>query len=241
MKKQKPRFPVREYLGKFSKWLLVMRGRSSFRSHDKVLERLFKMFPGRTGVEQFTSVDIADYRQLRLKQGISDVTLKVELSQLKGFWRWLIEDLRLPVNNPVRAFQSQCSKSQFRTSKQFLSLTEVNRLLDECPTTSTKRSVLRAVQGYDQLGHVARNIIRDAALRAGLIGFSLSNLKIATKSRLNREIVQAYAQQLLDALPQETQLYGNAIATVQVPTLIEGTPISNSNNGTLVIGEINQE
>lgn len=228
-------------LGKFSKWLIIMRGRRSWRAHDAALERLFETFPNKTGVEQFTSVDIADYWHLRRARGISDVRMSVEIQLLKFFWKWLIEDQKLPINNPVKAFKFQIARTQFKTSKEFLSLAEVNRLLNECPTTYAKRSVLRTMQGYDQLRCRTRNVIRDAALRAGLIGFSLSKLKIATKSRLNREMVQAYCQQKLDALPQETQLFGNAVATVEPPTLDEGAAISDSNDNPLVSNGVDQQ
>src|ERR1700676_5209247 len=95
----RPRYPIRVWLGKFESWLLVMKGRSAFRNYDRVLERLFEMFPGKTCCSQFTSIDIADYKAIRQKKGIGSLGLNYELNMLKAFWRSLQQDCGLPIAN----------------------------------------------------------------------------------------------------------------------------------------------
>lgn len=237
MKKQKPKYSTREYLGRFSSWLLTMKGRVAWLRYDAVIECFLSTFPEKKGIEQFTSVDIADYRQIRLKQGLGYSTLQWELILLNNFWKWLIEDEKLPVNNPVRAFKYQLKiTSKYKTNKGMLSLDDVNRLIAECPTTCNKRLILEIMQGGTTPTGRTRHVIRDAALRAGIEGFTFSQLKNYTRSRLTVDIIKAYCQKLLDALPLKAKDTSNTLTTVQSSALNEGASVSNSNSD-LSMGE----
>lgn len=199
MKVQKARYPVREFLGKFESWLITM-GRSSAMYHyDRVLERLFEMFPAKVCCSQFTSIDIADYKSIRLAKGISELSLDYELGMLKGFWRWLREDQGLPLNNPVRAFIRQ-TKGSKRYAKG-ISLVEVNRVLAIC-SVKEKRAILAVMQGSRVPSFRLSKQIRERAESVGVPDFRLGRLKLLITNRLARDIVQSYCKQLSESLPK---------------------------------------
>src|SRR6266550_5550156 len=188
MSNKKPRYPIREYLGQFEAWLLVMYRSNTFRKYDRTLERFFSTFPKYTGIEQFTSVDIADYKLIREQSGAAKSSIYLELNQLHIFWRWLIMDKGLSISNPARAFKNNYKARHTRKSN--LSLTDLNSLLSEC-SVPYKRIVLNVIQGVP-CPRKARKEIRDAAARAGLADFQLYELRLVVMRRLSREIVQTY-------------------------------------------------
>ncbi len=236
-KKATPRYEIREWLGKFESYLLIMKGREVFRYYDKVLERLFAMFPNHTGLEQFTTVDIADYKLARVQQGKKELSIVYELYVFYAFWRWLMEDKGLPLYNPARAFKNnRPSKSK----KINISLGELNRLLAEC-SPHEQRVVLNVIQGVPCPKGKPRQVIRDAAARAGLPAFDLYELKLNLHRRLNREIIEFYCQQLLRALPLEPKLDGNAFATIEGPSLNERPPICHGDHYPLVVNRVNEQ
>lgn len=189
---KKPRYPTREYLGKFESWLLIMKSSKTFRAYDKALERLFTMFPHRTGVEQFLSTDMADFKVIGLQNGRTLRSIEYDLRMYYIFWRWLMEDKGLPINNPARAFKQWKSEP---SGKSLVGLTEVNLLLDQCSPTD-KKIVLQVMCGRGSTWK-ARKIVRDAASKAGLVDFNLGSLKIATTHKLSRDIIIAYCESLL--------------------------------------------
>src|SRR6266446_7713198 len=231
------RYPVREWLGQYESYLLIMKGSKVFRYYDKVLERLFAMFPNHTGLEQFTTVDIADYKLARVQQGKKELSIVYELYVFYAFWRWLMEDKGLPLYNPARAFKN---KTPSKSKKINISLGELNRLLAEC-STHEKRVVLNVIQGVPCPKGKPRQVIRDAAARAGLPAFDLYELKLNLSRRLNRDIIQFYCQQLLNALPPEAQLEGNALTTVQATPLNERPPICPSDYYPSIVGGVNEQ
>ncbi|SRR6266403_545809 len=236
-KKATPRYPVREWLGKFESYILIMKGRKVFVFYDKVLERLFAMFPNHIGLEQFTTVDIADYKLARIQQGKKELSIVYELYVFYAFWRWLMEDKGLPLYNPARAFKN---KHISKSKKINISLGELNRLLAEC-SPHEKRVVLNVIQGVPCPKGKPRQVIRDAAARAGLPAFDLYELKLNLQRRLNRDIIQAYCQQLLDALPPEPKLNGNTLTTVQAAASNERPPICHGDYHPPVVDGVNEQ
>ena len=234
MANKKPRIPVREYLGKYEQFVLVMRGRAAFLNTDTVLERLLAMYPKHKGWEDFTSTDIADYREARLKQGLAETSLVFELATLYRFFKWLIEDKGLYCNNPVRAYRHSYW-NQLKLTRLTIGLRELNALLRELPSDKERRLVLNIVRGAKMPRGQTRHVIQQAAERAGIKGFSLFQVASFVRARLAKDIIEAYCLQLLNALAPEPQPNSNTLATVEIPALDEGTPISNSNDNPLPI------
>ena len=198
MKNKKPRFPIREYLGKFEAWILVMKGRSAFRNYDRVLERLFEMFPGKTCCSQFTSIDIADYKAIRQKKGIQEYSLWHELRMIRNFWKYLQEDCGLAVANPVRALQNRPGGHDYAKG---ITLDEVNKLLAEC-SVKDQRAILQVIQGGKLPRKRDRQGINEAVVRAGLKDFDLYKLKLRISNGLSRDIVVDYCSRLLKDIDQ---------------------------------------
>jgi hypothetical protein len=239
MTKIKPRFPVREFLGKFEAWLLVMKGGHVMRCYDGVLERLFKMFPKRTGIEQFVSMDIGDYVAVRTKQGAAQLSLNHELSMLSNFFKWCQEDQHLKVYNPAKIYIGHWKTEKVPNHKIF-TLDKLNRLLDAVPLKE-KRIILSVIQGGECPRYRAGNVIREAAKQLGFEGFSMGALKRASKNRLGREIIEYYCRQVSNTLPPEAQCYGDTLATVQRAAPNERPAICDSYNYPLICNGINQQ
>ena len=239
MRGHKQKYPLREYLGAFEKWILVMKGGVCMRLYDKTLSRFFDMFSGKTSVEQFTSVDIADYKVIRLKQGTNIRSLTYELCMIRKFWKWLIEDKGLPLND-IAAVAIVPYKLGNTVRRGNLSLDDVTRLLNECPSVGAKRVILEAMGGPTRSRKFGREI-REAAVRAGLLGFSLYHLQNRTMSRLSQDIVKRYCQQILDSLLQESKLDGNSTGAVQVAPVNVGATICNNSDYPLVGNRIDQQ
>ena len=229
MKAKKAKYPLRIWLGQYEKWVLVMHGGKHLRRYDRVLERFLSLFPHKKGVEQFTSLDVADYRAIRLQKGIAIATVTRELGVIYSFWKWLIEDKDLLLNNPARAFKN-INYGITAVRRTQLGLADVNRLLSECTSIRDKRNVLEIMKGGScPRGKARRNIV-EAAMRVGLVGFAPYYLKLMTRTRLSRDIVQAYCDQILNTLPTETETSSNTLATVQTTALDEGAAICNGGN-----------
>ena len=239
-KYSKPRYEVREYLGKFEHWLLVMRGRNTFLAYDRILERLLAMYPKYVGWEQFTSIDIADYEAHRIKHNISSYSIMMELRMFFYFWRWLIEDCGATCHNPARAYRNWRYDPKLRT-KRDLCLADIDRLLEQLVSTKDKRQVLETMAGGKVASGKARRSILDAAQRAEIPGFSMRQLKSTFVSRLAKDVVQRYCKQILDTLPVEPQLDCNSLGTIELPTSDEGTPVGNSNDDLTPVSGVNQE
>lgn len=236
MNKQKAKYPIRTLLGKYEQWLCIMKSPAIMRTYDRAIERLFNCFPKKTGIEHYTSIDIADYAELRLSKGLGEISLSHELSLLNQFWLWMIEDKSLPLNNPIRAYLT--SRKTGVRKCQDLSLTDLNRLLNECPLP-TKRYVLNVIQGGQRPIASQRPVLKAAAYRAGLPNFGLRLLKLRITDRLNKDIIQAYCNQLLNALSTEAKPDSNALTSVQISPTYEGSSISDNGYDSTVVGRVN--
>jgi hypothetical protein len=96
-----PKFPVREWLGKYEAYLINMYGRLTYRYHYPRLERFFAFFSSEQSLEWFTAVEIADYVQWRLRCKITRNNILVDLSCIRRFFRWCIQEKGLNLLNPV--------------------------------------------------------------------------------------------------------------------------------------------
>lgn len=96
-------YPVRKYLGKYESWLLKLYGHGALRYADRHLERFFADFPKSWGLEDYAITDVEDYAERLLQSGKTEGVVHLRLTAVRRFWRWLIEDMGLPMFNPVSA------------------------------------------------------------------------------------------------------------------------------------------
>lgn len=223
----KQKYPLRTYLGKYEKWVLVLYGSQRMRSADNELERFFAMFPGRQWLEDFNSVDITDYVQVMRSREVTEESISRRLSAIRVFWKWLIEDQGLFLQNPVNAFRRL---KPWSPQRKEISLLQVQRLLNECASIQDKKIVLSVICGDERPGGNAYKRIRNAAERAGIKNFRLKQLRGLASKRMRDDIVKLHCQQILNTLAAESQENRNALATVKSPSLDEGTSVLHSDN-----------
>jgi hypothetical protein len=243
-KKNGPKYPVREWWGKYSAWVSIMKGPSVLTVYNKSLERFFEMFPGRVSLEQFTSLDVADYHLMRTRAGYPERTVDTEINHINQFWRWLTIDHDLPFHSIGQAYVNSCNK-RFKNYKRKnnYSLVAILKLLEECQSVRLKRIILGVMQGGRGAirSRKLREELRNATQRAGLVEFGMQHLRLRTVARLSREIVQAYCQQILDTLPPEPEPNSHTLATVKQPALNEGATVSDGNGDSAPIGGVLQQ
>ena len=96
-----PRYPVQVWLGKYQAYRLTMHRGRYWRDMCKCLEMFFKLNPGLTGLEMFTSANVLDYFVWRRQTCMLSTILK-EIKHVKAMWIWCIEQHNLPLLNPIK-------------------------------------------------------------------------------------------------------------------------------------------
>ena len=242
--KNAPKLPVRLWFGKFSAWKSLMGGRTTEQYYSKRVGAFLDAFPKRKSLEQFTSTDVADFRLLQRKRGYSESVINREICAIRSFWQWLIDQKGLPLRNiaakvyaPTWHFPKLSGPAPYRT------LNEAEKLLAELPSLKAKRAVIGIMQGSRCASTVGklREEIYAAAARAGLQNFRLVQFKLVTRSPLARDIIKAYCDQLLNALPVEPQPSSNTLTTVKAPTSNEWTTVSDYSNNLPTSGGVTKE
>lgn len=229
--KKTPRYPIRKWLGKYSAYLAVMSPMTTWIRQEANVEFFLRSFPRYRSMEHFTSADVADFRV---------VNPSADLLAVQRFWEWLIVKhglwIRQIVLDPTRLIVK---------TKSNLGINDMLRLLDECETIELKKRVINAVGGGPS--HVNINTLlwqelQRAASRAKMLpGFCLKHLKVRVASRLGKDVVKAYCEKLLNALPKEAELTGDSFTTVHTATLDVGTTVSYRDHNLLSIGDIVQQ
>ncbi len=89
-------------LGQFEALIAsTVRSKHTFRRYCEILERFFGCFPRKRKPEQFYITDIEDYKQIRLKQGISPKTLALEIGVVRNFFNWYRDEYAPDWTNPA--------------------------------------------------------------------------------------------------------------------------------------------
>lgn len=113
-----PRYPVREWLGRYEAYLLNMYGRRTYRYSYPTLEMFFEFFTSEWSLERFTIVEVSDYIQWRRRRGCTVRSCMTEVGILRKYWRWLIEERGLNLLNPVSpAHQKKLSDALIAEAK----------------------------------------------------------------------------------------------------------------------------
>ena len=95
------RFPWEKWLGRYEAYLLTLYGNRTFKYHWPTLERFFNRINPKWGLERITAMDINDYIVWREDIGVKPLTIIFEVSKLRKFWVWCIEEQGLNILSPV--------------------------------------------------------------------------------------------------------------------------------------------
>jgi len=98
------------------------------RQYSKVLGYFFDRFTDKTNPEEFTRLDIEDYRIQRLREGLSPVTINYEIAVVRAFWNWMV-DMEKVKWNPCSAVKRLKQKEAPRDS---LTLSQQESLAKAC-------------------------------------------------------------------------------------------------------------
>ena len=191
-------YPIREWLGKYLSWRRKLYGWKSSMYNGKRLEAFFDHFPPTMGLEYFAIADLQEYRDWRRSKGVNPATLKMELSSVKAFWRWMIEDMNLPLFNPVR-------DEPFPMRKSRLTLVSFKRLLEFIDNPDVRKFVIGLAFEENLQCPVSAQIIGSlvaaASLKAGLPQMGFAELRRQLQSNLWRRAIQ---QEFEDKRPAVT-------------------------------------
>ena len=106
---------LKHYVALYQLHLFQTATELTYERYVRVLNRFaFDYFPEKTSTFEFLRADMEDYRELRLKEGASRTTVGIELSILRGFWKFLVRMdaafmnvvLNVKVPNPDRKKKS---------------------------------------------------------------------------------------------------------------------------------------
>lgn|SRR6266550_6797642 len=241
------KYPVRKYLGKYESWLLHLYGRRTMLYHDKYLERFFSHFPETTGLEQFGTPDVNEYKRWREEAlNVSTFKLMQEIKAVEKFFRFLIEDQGLPLSNPAKPFVKDNPRTIVRKNKDSLRLEEYKRLLEVCIKFEPRlvHWMVWLVQGVGtkdrcMSSQMAGRMFKRVAEIAGMPYVTMCLVKKSLRYGLWREIIKDWANVTLtnlgynkvsDSNLYDPKLAGDAFGYVQVSTLHEWTTIRDSCN-----------
>ena len=193
------KYPIREWLGKYLSWRVKCYGWRAGRHSGIKLEKFFAHFPPQMGLEYFTIADLQEYREWRLNSGTKVGTLEIELTSVKAFWKWLIEDCQFPLFNPVRDEKIKIRKSRltlagFKRLVSFIDEPEIRDFLKGIAVGETRQC------SYSP--RVIGSTIATACQKAGLATLGYVELRQLLKSNLWR---QAIHMEYSDRRPDVTE------------------------------------
>jgi hypothetical protein len=84
------RFRIFYWLGKYEGYLFQTAPPATYERYSRVLSKFISHFPHKRFTYEFLRPDLEDYKQKRLKDGASATTINIELSVLRGFWRFML-------------------------------------------------------------------------------------------------------------------------------------------------------
>ncbi len=83
--------PIRYWQQKFENYLLLMGRKATRERYARALERFLAKNRGKVYPHDFLRPTINDYVQTRFAEGASVATIRVELSAIRGFWKFMVE------------------------------------------------------------------------------------------------------------------------------------------------------
>lgn len=95
------RLSVYDWQVRYEQFLRHTTSRGTLIRYCAVLDRFRKTFPDKKFPDQFSRIDVEDYKIVRSREGIKPRTVNLELAIIHAFFNWLIELSELPLINPV--------------------------------------------------------------------------------------------------------------------------------------------
>ncbi len=85
------RFTICHWAGKYEGHLFQTAPHATYERYGRTLSKFITHFPHKRFTYEFLRADVEDYKQARLKGGASPTTVNIELSILRGFWRFMLQ------------------------------------------------------------------------------------------------------------------------------------------------------
>jgi hypothetical protein len=106
-------FKIMHWAGKYESYLFLTAPSATYERYSRALSKFVSHFPQKRFTFNFLRADLEDYKQARLKEGASGTTTNIELSILRGFWRFMLRmDAPGVMLNPVRGVRVQKDSSK---------------------------------------------------------------------------------------------------------------------------------
>lgn len=83
-------FLITHWLGLYESYLFTNAKFSTYERYSRILGKFYDHFPDKRFTYSFLRCDSEDYKQARLKEGASRQTVQMELSVLRGFFKWML-------------------------------------------------------------------------------------------------------------------------------------------------------
>jgi hypothetical protein len=250
-------YKIREYLGKYEAYLLVMRGRKALGVHDFYIEVFLKHFPKAIKLTDIKLPDVHWYKKLRAGDGATIGRIRWELFCMQRFYNYCIDVKGVPISNPFNYYVDKNDPQNIlRRKNDVLRLNDFERLLYGCNQRDPilAKWLIRLMAGHDvevhipedegwrRLAVVARNMNMPFATRA--------RIKRSLKKGLWRNIIYKWAnlflthttdEELSNSLPEEPEPTSNPLTTVQVPALDEWPSISDPSEYCATVSRVPDE
>jgi hypothetical protein len=208
-------YPIREYLGRYSSFMIKLYGRDSAWFREGKVERFLSHFPNAKCLSDFTIADVCDYRVFRIDAGVALSTIEIELRCVRDWFVWMQQHQDLPLHNIVVA---RDENSKERKSKNRLSLIDLKRLLSV--SSDELRAYILAICGDQPVKHnawIGRQLWK-AAQEAKLPWLKSIGILRQCIHSLWGEIIKREYPKLRDAFLKETEPSSNP------PRYVEAAP-----------------
>lgn len=244
------KYPIRNWLGKFQKFILVTSGRMEFRRAASRLECFFDHFPTAKGLELFTVADIREYADWRLSQGTTKMHLRKELQTLSRFYRWCI-DKGCRLWDPAYPWLEGL-KPVPKLPGKVMTVGELQRILD-VSSRPLRQYILAIVGGYqlprELPPRLASSLLKLATARAGVPHITLKVIRYSLRRGLWADIIRrhclAWGKEYLhtevhDAPVHEAETLSAPLTDIEVSSLNEGSPVINSSDDCFSVGWVSE-
>jgi integrase/recombinase XerD len=81
---------IHKFQAQYERYVALTTSQGTAIRYSKALENFFKRHREKNSPEDFTKLDIEDYKVYRLREGVSTRTVNYEVQVIKTFWTWMI-------------------------------------------------------------------------------------------------------------------------------------------------------
>ncbi len=83
-------FKITYWAGKWERYLFQTAPPATYERYSRALSKFLGYFPDKRFTYSFRRADVESYKQQRFKEGASPTTVSIELSVVRGFFRFLL-------------------------------------------------------------------------------------------------------------------------------------------------------